>query len=98
VSAASIAPGALNHNHNMSITRNESVGYMTTGTLEQSIGCPGATLLVSGGCRVGSGLGTITRSLIYNNEWYCQVRSDDGLAVTFSVLAHCLTIAPATLP
>jgi hypothetical protein len=97
VTKASIASGALNHTHIGTTARFETPGANTTSILEISIGCPSG-ILVSGGCRVASGNGAVARSLAFNDQWFCQVRSLDGSNVAFSALAHCLTINSATLP
>jgi hypothetical protein len=97
VTKASIAPNALTHTHIGTTQRFETALASTTSVLEISIGCSSG-ILVSGGCRVAAGNGAVSRSLAFNDQWYCEVRSLDGTSVSFTALAHCLTINSTTLP
>jgi hypothetical protein len=99
VTKSSIASGALTHDHTGTVAINEMFGFTASGATpaEGAAGCASG-LLIGGGCRIGAGNGALTRSLIFNNQWYCEVRSLDGALVQFSILAHCLTISPTTLP
>jgi hypothetical protein len=113
VTKASIASGALNHGHGLTVTAvNATATFASTpGSQWVSVVCPGGTTLVSGGCSFQSGAPAGALRLISSqpgdwpgpdptNKWSCYYECtvlQNPLPIV-RAFALCATIASATLP